>query len=121
MTTETKGNFEMTSQDAIQTAVKAIDDMSGDELAAWIAAGDYTSVGGVDLPEKVTARLTAAMADPEVAGHAFDLGLGGVVPRLGGNLGTGLGGSQPGGHTERKAGENQQEFLKLTLTQILIG
>jgi hypothetical protein len=111
----------MTSQDAIQTAVKAIDDMTGDELAAWIAAGDYTSVGGVELPEKVTARLTETLANPEVAGFALDLGLGSISPRSGGNL-TGLGrSSPPGGHTERKAGGGQQEFLKFTLTQILLG
>ncbi|MEY2434956.1 MAG: hypothetical protein QOC92_4681 [Acidimicrobiaceae bacterium] len=110
----------MTSQDAIQTAVKAIDNMTGDELAQWVAAGDYTSVGGVDLPETATKRLTEAMADPEVAGYAFDLGLGSIAPRSG-NLGSGLGGSQPGDHIERKAGGGQQEFLKLTLTQILIG
>jgi hypothetical protein len=111
----------MTAQDPIQTAVKAIDDMTVEELEAWVAAGDYTSLGGVSLPDDVTERLTEALAEPEVSGFAVDLGLGlklnSAVPDPGGSLG----GTPLGGHSERKAGGKQQEFLKFTLTEILIG
>lgn len=115
----------MTTSSNEQAAAEAIGKMSEDELAAWITAGDYSSVGGIEISEQASQRIADAVGYPEVVGLGFDLGFG-----MPGHLAS-TGGTPPkhgpGGHwalpgqTHDKPGTQSFEFLKGTLADILIS
>lgn len=116
----------MTTSSNAQAAAEAIAQMSEEELAAWITAGDYSSVGGVEISEEASQRIADAVGYPEVVGLGFDMGFG-----LPSSLAS-TGGStpHPGGHgghvaipgqTHNKPGLQSFEFMKVTLADILIS
>lgn len=115
----------MTSSNG-QAAAEAIEAMSEEELAAWITAGDYSSVGGVEIPEDVSQRIADAVGYPEVVGLGFDLGFGmpSNLAETGGSTPPHTG---PSGHwalpgqTHNKSGMQSFELLKFTLSDILNG
>jgi hypothetical protein len=101
----------MTSNETTRAAVQAIDAMTEDEVANWVGAGDYTSIGGVNLPANVSQRVAEFMAGAEVEGFACEspavpLGIPVPYPNL--------------GITHRKAGGHQHEYFKVTMKDILI-
>ena len=115
----------MTTSSNGHAAAAVIADMSEEELAAWITAGDYSSVGGVAIPESMSQRIADAVGYPEVVGLGFDLGFG-----MPGNLAksSGIPGPQPTyghvatpGQTHHKPGGQSFQFLKVTLADILIS
>ena len=63
----------MATDDPIQAAAQAFGSMTDDEATAWIAAGDYTSVAGIPLPEAATSKFAQLAAGDEVEGFSFDL------------------------------------------------
>jgi hypothetical protein len=65
----------MATDDPIQAAAQAFGSMTDDEATAWIAAGDYTSVAGIPLPEVATSKFAQLAAGDEVEGFSFDLNL----------------------------------------------
>ncbi len=113
----------MTTSSNAQAAAEAITNMSEEELAAWITAGDYSSVGGVEISEDASQKIADAVGYPEVVGLGFDMGFG-----MTSNLAN-TGGSKPpsghGGHfavpgqTHNKPGMQSFEFIKITLADIL--
>ena len=123
MTAHTK-EADVSTQSNGQAAIEAIEKMTEEELAAWIAAGDYTSIGGVPISDDDARRVSDAVAEPEVAAYGMDMGFG-----LSSNVVLGSPSGPPGGPghvpvnsiTHRKAGKGQQEFLKITLTQVFVS
>src|SRR4051794_27987229 len=94
------------------TIHSAIDAMTEDDVANWIAAGDYTSIGGVELPANVSQRVAEFAASSEVEGFTF-------LPPPAGPAGVPM----PYPNTSivgRKAGKGQQEYLKIKLTDVII-
>lgn len=99
----------MASDRSIQAAVQAINGMTEKELTAWLAAGDYTTVGGVSLPERVSRKISELLSTSEVEGFAMNAGMSaGALPR-------------PESVSGRKAGKDQLEFIKIELRDILIS
>ena len=113
----------MTTSSNGQAAAEAIEKMSEEELAAWITAGDYSSVGGVEISEDASQKIADAVGYPEVVGLSFDMGFG-----MKSNLAS-TGGSTPptghGGHfavpgqTHNKLNELGFGGVKTTLAGIL--
>ena len=101
----------MTTSSEGQELLRAVETMSEEESAAWIAAGDYSSIGGIPIPDDEAARRIAELLDaPEVA--AYDLGLGSnESPPLGTTPGT----------LDRKAGKGQHEFLVFTFKTVMVS
>ncbi len=102
----------MSDESAVQPAVDAVDAMTEAEVERWIVAGDYSSIGGVALPASVSQRVTAFVNGGEVEGFvsvpptpATPPGIPMPYPNI----------------AHRKAGKGQQEFLKVTLTEIFIS
>ena len=62
----------MATDDPIQAAAQAFGSMTDDEATAWIAAGDYTSVAGIPLPEAATSKFAQLAAGDEVEGFGLD-------------------------------------------------
>jgi hypothetical protein len=105
----------MATQDTLQAATQAIDAMTEDEVESWLRAGDYSTIGGVALPEAVRARISDVLATPEVEAYGFGVGFGLDTPS------EGQGPSVNEGILGRKAGKGQQEFLKVTMTQVFVS
>jgi hypothetical protein len=67
----------MTAEDSIHAAAHAFEKMTDEEAFAWLAAGDYTSVAGIPLPEKATRKFAElAASGSEVEGFDFGMNLG---------------------------------------------
>ncbi len=72
------------TDESIQAAADAFEAMSDDEASAWLAAGDYTAVNGIALPERAVQVFTDLASGEEVAGFALDPGSLGFGLELGG-------------------------------------
>lgn len=104
----------MSDQHNRRQAAEVLDEMTDDELSAWVEGGDFTSIRGIALSDDDATRIADALGAPEVAGFNFGLGFGSNLnppstPPL-------------GGHVEsRKAGHGQQDFLRITIKDVLIS
>jgi len=111
-----------------QAAAEAIEQMTEEELAAWITAGDYSSINGIEISEEASQRIADAVGYPEVVGLGFDIGFG-MPNKLASSSGGGTPPHGPGGHwalpgqTHDKPGMGMGsfEFAKFTLADILNG
>ncbi len=63
----------METNDSIRAAAQVIENMTDEEATTWLAAGDYTSVAGVPLPEEASRRIADFASEHEVQGFAMDL------------------------------------------------
>jgi len=63
----------MASNDPIQAAADAFQGVTDDEAAAWLAAGDYTSVAGIPVPEAATEKFAQLASGDDVEGFALEL------------------------------------------------
>jgi len=63
----------MASNDPIQAAAHAFEGMTDDQAAAWLAAGDYTSVAGIPVPETASEKFAQLASGDEVEGFALEL------------------------------------------------
>ena len=62
----------MSTDDSIQSAAQVFENMTEEEATAWLAAGDYTSVAGIPLPEEASRRIEGLVSGQEVEGFSFD-------------------------------------------------
>src|SRR2546421_12705026 len=62
----------MATGDQIQAAAHAFESMTDDEATAWLAAGDYATVAGIQLPETATAKFAQLASGEEVKGFGLD-------------------------------------------------
>ena len=85
--------------------------MSDEEAAAWMAGGDYSSIGGVAIAADDAQRIAESLGDPEVAGFGMNFGLNFEVPP----------GPPIDGIAHRKAGKGQQEFLVIKLNEVFVS
>jgi hypothetical protein len=69
----------MATDDQIQAAAHAFGSMSDDEATEWLAAGDYSTVAGIPLPEAATAKFAQLASGEEVEG--FGVGLNPFAPQ----------------------------------------
>jgi hypothetical protein len=100
----------MTTSSEGQELLRAVETMSEEESAAWIAAGDYSSIGGIPISDDDARRIAELLNAPEVS--AYDLGLGSnESPPLGTTPGT----------LDRKAGKGQHEFLVFTFKTVMVS
>ena len=63
----------METDDSMRAAVQVIENMTDEEATAWLAAGDYTSVAGIPLPDDASRRIADFASAQEVQGFAMDL------------------------------------------------
>lgn len=100
----------MTASTDTRAVLQAIEKMTDEEAAAWMAAADYSSIGGVEIAAADRDRIAEKLGDPEVAGFGMDFGLNFATPP----------GPPIDGIYHRKAGKGQQEFLVIKMNEALI-
>ena len=66
----------MPTDDSIQAAAQVFENMTDEDAAAWLAAGDYTSVAGIPLPEEASPKFAelASQLASELEVQGFGLG-----------------------------------------------
>jgi hypothetical protein len=100
-------------------AAEVLDTMTDDDLAAWVQAGDFTSIGDVQLSDDDAERIATAVGWPEVAGYTFGLGMEmGLKPQGFGGTPAGLSSlGHPGGHTES---HHDVSVFRIAIKDVLI-
>jgi len=101
----------MTSTTDTNAVLQAVQGMSDEEAAAWMAGGDYSSIGGVAIAAQDAQRIAESLGDPEVAGFGMNFGLNFETPP----------GPPVDMITHRKAGKGQQEFLVVKMNEVFVS
>jgi hypothetical protein len=63
----------MPTNDSLQAAAQAFENMSDEEARNWFAAGDYTAVAGIPLPAEASRRIAELADEQDVQGFGMDL------------------------------------------------